>query len=175
VPRLAPKVTVAITTIIATAAPMMAERMGTVSAWRLDSSASRMPATADVGRPAALAPPATADGRDAAFGFAAIRCGARRYASTTLMVLSAATNAAAPIASTVQSAANPSDGYTGRTGPIGHSGDMAIATAHASSAPTTTESDTPRRPSVDVTALPAPSARSVWSSFSSSRSWRPIA
>ena len=54
---------------------------------------------------------------------------------------------------------SPDRGYTGRTGPMGLSGESPIATASASSEPRTTAARTPISPSATVTAGPAPSAR----------------
>ena len=125
--RLAPKVTVAITTTMASAVPTMAERTGTVVAARPRGR----------GRTGPPRPPARGARRHRATRIT-FDCWARPRRvpsrsdgapvgtpSPPPAPVRTTTRTASPRPSTVQSKATPRSGYTGRTTPIGASGERA--------------------------------------------------
>ena len=76
--RLAPKVSVAVTTVMASTAPARTERTGTAVRPRPGSRASRRPSTPGDGSPAATAARPAAGVRSRAWSRAAARCGTWR-------------------------------------------------------------------------------------------------
>lgn len=151
----------ATTTTTAITDPSRPERTGAASRPEAGPRAERMPVTAVGGRPLAAAAWARLEPRPVSARARLARCGETRYATATADPLSTATRRANPRLSTVQSNATPRSGYTGRTGPIGASGDSKTASATASSDPVTTAPTTPMSPSQMVIAGPAPSARKI--------------
>src|ERR1700722_2264205 len=109
--RLAPNVTVASRTTVASTVPRMADRTGARPRSAPGSRASRTPPSAGPGSPAARAARTTADpvARDGT-PRARARCGARRYAITAAAAAGRQTNRAKPAPRTVQSNATPGYG-----------------------------------------------------------------
>ena len=154
--------------------PSRADRTGAASRPEDGPRAERMPVTAAGGRPPAAAAWASLEPRPMSARARLARCGETRQATASADPLSMMTRTANPAPSTVQSNATPRSGYTGRTGPIGASGDSKTATATASSAPVTAAPATPTSPSQMVIAGPAPSARKIAPSAASRRTSRLI-
>src|ERR1700728_3321024 len=99
---LAPKITVAITTIIATVVPRIVERTGGPAASVPGSRANRMPITAEVGAPTDAAASATLDARRVGRRRPSARCGADRTAYVRVNVVKTSEITSIPKPSTVQ-------------------------------------------------------------------------
>jgi len=136
--RFAPNVPAPATAATAIARPSMALRTGTLARPVPGSSANRTPVTAASGAPAR-------DSRSASRGrrcggsmtSAAGRAPACRHAVTATRAASSTTIAAAPAASTPAFTLTPGCGSASRAGPIGVSGDAAMAITTAPMAPPT--------------------------------------
>ena len=108
--RLLPNTRVAMTTAMVRVAPRMAERTGTASSSAPGSRAKRMPVTAETGRPADDAVPATRRGPPQASAPRADPAWRARRASTTATAPRTTTRISMPRPSTVQSKAMPGSG-----------------------------------------------------------------
>ena len=134
--RFAPNVPAPATAATATARPSMALRTGTVARPAPGSRAKRTPVTALSGAPALASRSASRPRcRDGSAASAAGRAPARRHAVTATRATSSITIAAAPAASTPALTLTPGCGSASRAGPMGVSGDAAIAIATAPIAP----------------------------------------
>ena len=136
--RFAPNVPAPATAATATARPSMALRTGTLARPVPGSSANRTPVTAASGAPARDSRSASSGRRrDGSATSAAGRAPACRHAVTATRAASSTTIAAAPAASTPAFTLTPGSGSASRAGPIGVSGEAAIAIATAPRAPAT--------------------------------------
>ena len=136
--RFAPNVPAPATAATATARPSRALRTGTLARPVPGSSANRTPVTAASGAPAHDSRSASRGRRrDGSATSAAGRAPACRHAVTATRAASSTTIAAAPAASTPAFTLMPGSGSASRAGPIGVSGDTAMAIATAPRAPAT--------------------------------------
>ena len=150
--RFAPNVPAPATAATAMARPSMALRTGTLARPVPGSSANRTPVTAASGAPANDSR-STSRGRrrNGSSTSAAGRAPACRHAVTATRAASSTTIAAAPAASTPAFTLTPGCGSASRAGPIGVSGDTAMAIATA-----------PRAPATAATAASAMLAANSW-------------
>ena len=170
--RLAPNVTVEVTTTTARTAPTIAERTGTALGPAPDSSAKRIARHSRRRKPAFGGCAAQLASRGRGPGpvggrVDGVHCGRR---STTATALKTTTKATKPSPRTVQSNAILGCS-TRRTGPSGASGDSPTADeACQERADARSRRTTPSRPSPTVVAGLAPSARNTARSFAPRRS-----
>ena len=137
--RFAPNVPAPTTAATATASPSMALRTGTpaLAPRAPGSNANRTPVTAASGAPAFARRSASRWRRCGGGSAAAGRAPACRHAVTATRAASSATIAAPPAASTPAFTLTPGFGSASRAGPIGVSGEAAMAITTAPRAPAT--------------------------------------